>query len=276
MPKWGIHREVAQILNIKLPEYLMREIDSEIDGFKKRFTHDFWRSDVETFNMYLNEVRMRYGEEAVKYALLHVFLDLATDFIVREESKDEGDPTIRGLKNFVKIVKEVAKRYPLPPSMNIEINSCDEYINEALERVSLMLSDKHIKHIWEELSNEIKRSCRFLNSLLYELDEVKKRITNAMWFSLLSKCVSKTVKLYGKIYNLSFYEKDILRKLLFKLWSKKTRRTSSVEMLLKNIKQELSRGLQKENVEKLLRILKEILIKYPEPLLYCRQIVDLF
>jgi len=86
----------------------------------------------------------------------------------------------------------------------------------------------------------------------------------------------KNVKLYGKIYNLSFYEKDILRKLLFKLWSKKTRRTSSVEMLLKNIKQELSRGLQKENVEKLLRILKEILIKYPEPLLYCRQIVDLF
>jgi len=271
MPKWRVHREVAQILNIKLPENLMREIDGDIDGLKKGFIHDFWRSSINEFNRYLDKVARQYGREAVKYALLHVFLDLAKELIISEKSRDKTP-----IEHATQFIEEFMMQYRYILSMaGLKVSLCSEALSKALEGVRSVIVKDHIIRIWRELSKEIKMKCYLLNSLLNNLDEVKKAVANLENLKFISKCASKITKIYAMKYSLNFVEKDILRKLILKFWSRKVNQTSKDE-ILEDIKYELSKGLQKEYVEKILKILKEILNKYPKPLPYCRQIINLF
>jgi len=88
MPKWAHHREVARKLGLNLPQRVMDEVDSIMDGMVGGLQHDFWRDDLDRLKGVLLELKAKHGEEAVRYALLHILLDEAEVHVSSELSKD--------------------------------------------------------------------------------------------------------------------------------------------------------------------------------------------
>ena len=92
MQKWVHHREMAKILGIKLSDDVMIKIDGLMDGVDEDLEHDFWRDSSAFLRLIklLEELKAYYGGEAVRYALLHVFLDTAEIETSSEFGKKRG------------------------------------------------------------------------------------------------------------------------------------------------------------------------------------------
>ena len=200
MPKWVHHRETAKILGIKLSDDIMSKIDGLMDGADENLEHDFWRDPSASSSLIklLEELKAYYGGEAVRYALLHVFLDTAEVETSSEFGKKRGlnHPDLARNAGFLMALGRLKRlKKQIPSTFYAEL----DWLLEALESNSNTL----IQYITSlpEVESRISAMRRF-GSKATQYSEIAKRYIRR--FNLISNYIPTLINFMMELNSMKY------------------------------------------------------------------------
>jgi hypothetical protein len=212
VPKWVHYREAAKILGIKLSDDIMSKID---------------RASFLRLIELLEELKAYYGGEAVRYALLHIFLDKAKIEISSELGKKRGlnHPDLAGNVGFLTALshlKQLKEQIPLTFYVDLD------WLLETLESNSNTLI-QYISSL-PEVESKISTMRRF-GSKSTQYSEIAKQYIRQ--FNLTSNYVPTLINFMMELNSMKYsgskeeHALKVLEKyktMYSKGWSEKARR----------------------------------------------------
>ncbi|MEM2926318.1 MAG: hypothetical protein QXO94_02485 [Candidatus Bathyarchaeia archaeon] len=228
MPKWFHHRSIAKIFSLQLSEKEMKDIDSALDGIRKDYEHDFWKYDEPSLKKYLEEAYGLYGDDGLKYCLLHILLDNLQAFIVREKTRE----TV-GARIMRSHAREIAFR-------------------DAVRMMELQVKDSLQEHnaIFEQFLREVESKEKEILGIVSELPEVEAQVTGIEKFKQKRKRAEEIARRYGAYGPLL----PLYTSFILELWNDRKRGMLTKEAwankVLEKHKEKL-KGLNKDSSEKI-------------------------